>query len=206
MSYTRSFQFTAAVRGYHVYRTIWNPEINEKLICNFEPGNEFDMFAIQACILRDHVQVTVGHLPREISRPTKFLLDRGAEVTASLIGTHYRRSPLIQGGLEIPCIVTVTISGNALGHLLMVRYEEMVGNLYCEPNDIVVMGTYLEKDEVDVQPVQQPRKIAPRKPVQNKNNSSGKNQDIRVLFASNRNPPRCKESSSSTSKVIILDE
>ena len=47
----------------------------------------------------------VGHLPREISRATKFLLDRGANVTARLSSTHYRRSPLFQGGLEIPCTV-----------------------------------------------------------------------------------------------------
>ena len=145
-AYTRSFQFTAAVRGFHVYRATWNPELNEKLICNFEPGNEFDRFAIQARSLRDGVQVTVGHLPREISRPTKFLLDRETEATASLIGTHYRRSPLIQGGLEIPCVVTVTIGRNIQGHLLMARYEEMVTNLYCEPKDKLVMGNYLENN------------------------------------------------------------
>ena len=85
----------------------------------------------------------------------------------------------------------------------MARYEEMVTNLYCEPKDKLVMENYLEKDDIEVQqPLQPPRKIPPRKPVQNK---SSNNQDIRVLFASNRNPPRCKETSSS-SKVIILDD
>ena len=45
---------------------------------------------------------TVGHLPVEISRTTKFLLDGGAEVIVKLTKTHFRRSPLVQGGLEIP--------------------------------------------------------------------------------------------------------
>ena len=42
----------------------------------------------------------------------KIILDRGAKVTAQLTGTHYRRSPLFQGGLEIPCLVTATIPGS----------------------------------------------------------------------------------------------
>ena len=48
-------------------------------------------------------ETPVGHLPMEISRTTKFLIDRGATVTAELTSDHYRRSPLIQGGIEIPC-------------------------------------------------------------------------------------------------------
>ena len=55
------------------------------------------MFAIKTCRLEGG-QI-VGHLPRKISWPTKFLLDRRAKVTAQLTGTHYRRSPLLQGGL-----------------------------------------------------------------------------------------------------------
>ena len=46
----------------------------------------------------------------EISRTTKFLTDRGATVTAELTSDHYMRSPLIQGGVEIPCKVTGKIS------------------------------------------------------------------------------------------------
>ena len=51
-----------------------------------------------------------GHLPREISRVTKFLLDRGARMTAILTSVNYRRSPLVQGGLEIPCRVKITMA------------------------------------------------------------------------------------------------
>ena len=45
---------------------------------------------------------TIGHLPVEISRTTKFLLDGGAEDIVKLTKTHFRRSPLVQGGLEVP--------------------------------------------------------------------------------------------------------
>ena len=48
----------------------------------------------------------VGHLPREISRPTKYLLDQGAIVTATITSGHYRKSPLFQSGLEIRCEIS----------------------------------------------------------------------------------------------------
>ena len=80
--------FSAAMRGFHVYWDVWKPLENEERECL----NLSDMFPIKTCRLEGG-QI-VGHLPIEISRPTKFLLDRGAKVTAQLTGTHYRRSPL----------------------------------------------------------------------------------------------------------------
>ena len=68
-------EFSAAVRGYHYYGSIWFPEKEEKLDCSHDFGNVFDVFAIKTCKLDDGT--VVGHLQREISRATK-LLDRGA--------------------------------------------------------------------------------------------------------------------------------
>ena len=46
-------------------------------------------------------KMIVGHTLREISRPIKYLLDQGANVTGTITSEHYRKSPLFQGGLEI---------------------------------------------------------------------------------------------------------
>ena len=70
----KTLVFSAAVHGLHVYRDVWNPHENEKLVCLFEANNLFDMFAIRAC--RKDCEKTVGHLLREISRATKYLIDR----------------------------------------------------------------------------------------------------------------------------------
>ena len=75
------------------------------------------MFAIKTSRMSDNK--IVGHLPRQIFRATKFLLDRGANVTARLSSTHYQRSPLFQGGLEIPCTVKGFLSCQRKG-----RYVE----------------------------------------------------------------------------------
>ena len=116
----KTLVFSAALRGFHVYRDVRKPLENEELECLFERHNLFDMFTINTCRLKGG-QI-VRHLPREISRPTKFLLDRGAKVTAQLTGTYYRRSPLFQRGLKIPCLVTVTIPGSIKGHMMIQRY------------------------------------------------------------------------------------
>ena len=102
-SHEKVFVFSAAVRGYHFYKDTGKPEENRQLIYSHETQSLFDVFAIKTSRMSDNK--IVGHLPRQISRATKFLLDRGANVTARLSSTHYRRSPLFQGGLEIPCTV-----------------------------------------------------------------------------------------------------
>ena len=67
----KSFEFTAVVRGFRVYRDIWLPYISETLKCLHELGNAYNVFTIK-CIKRNMI---VGYLPREISRLTKYLLD-----------------------------------------------------------------------------------------------------------------------------------
>ena len=73
----------------------------------FETHNPYDCFAIKVCEVGN--ENAVGYLPREISRITKFFVDRGAIVSAQLNSEHYRRSPIVHGGMEIACKVTVKI-------------------------------------------------------------------------------------------------
>ena len=79
---------------------------------------------------------------------TKFLLDRGAVAQATLSVTHYRRSPLVQGGLEIPFKVSVKMPGTMKNHLQMDRYLELVRSLYTEPKNEVVLGSFLRPLDV----------------------------------------------------------
>ena len=92
-SNSRSFEFTAIIRGYHVYQKFWQPGLNETLVCIHERRNEFDAFSVKTIRALDNA--TVGHLPREISRQTKYLLDGGATVKAVITCSYYRLSPLL---------------------------------------------------------------------------------------------------------------
>ena len=70
------------------------------------------------------------YLPREVSRPTKYLLDRVAVRTETLTSDRQRPSPLYQDGLEITCNVKITIADTGQGHALTKAYSELVHKLY----------------------------------------------------------------------------
>ena len=120
MANLKIFELTAVVRGYHHYQKHWNPESEQILNCFRKKNNAFGRFATKTCEMRN--ETPVGHLPMEISGDTKFLIDRGANVTAKVTSDHYRRSPLIQGGIEIPCKVTAKISGTVINLIIMEKY------------------------------------------------------------------------------------
>ena len=48
-------------------------------------------------------QMIVGHVPRELSRLFWYFLQHYGEITCVITGSR-RRSLLVQGGLELPCI------------------------------------------------------------------------------------------------------
>ena len=77
-------------------------------------------------------EALVGHLPMEVSRAPKFLIDRGANVTAQATSDHHRRSPLIQGSVEISCKVTAKISGTVINLIIMEKYTQLVQELHAE--------------------------------------------------------------------------
>ena len=135
------------------------------------------MFAIKTC--KSYGQI-VGYLPREISRVTKFLLDRGTILQATRPTTHYRRSPLVQGRLEITCKVSVKIPGTIKNHLLMDWYFELVRSLYREPKNEVILGSFLHPVDVPCTPKSNTRKQKVKTPVPAKKVKS--NCDIRTVF------------------------
>ena len=128
-----SVEYPAAVRGFHVYRRFWQPEENQVMLCSNEFGNIHNMFAIKTYKEDESgEQEIVGHLPIELSRLTKFLIDRGASVTATLSKTYYRRSVLVQGGLEIPCVIKAKMIGTVKNKEILARYLELVNNNYID--------------------------------------------------------------------------
>ena len=63
-TFNRTSEYTAAVRGYHYFKSISQPNENEVLVCQFENGNNYDMFVIKTC---DQRGTLVDHLPRKLS-------------------------------------------------------------------------------------------------------------------------------------------
>ena len=121
--------FLYGVRGFHVYKEIWKPIVGELLRCFHERNDIYDRYAIGANKRADSI---ICHLPREISRATRFFLLRGGMVYLKVTDENYRRSPLIQGGLEIPVEVICEMDDTPRNREIMERYKTLVTTHYKE--------------------------------------------------------------------------
>ena len=83
-------------------------KLAEMLNYRRQHNNAFDCFAINS--LEADPGRTTGNLSMEITRATKFLMNRGAKVIVKLTEIYYRRSPLVEGGLEILCLLVVKMN------------------------------------------------------------------------------------------------
>ena len=79
------------------------PHIGEKATTVREP-DEFDRFAVAA--LEQETSCVVRHIPREISKECYFFLRRGGVIEVE-VTSRRRRSTKPEGGMEIPCILTL---------------------------------------------------------------------------------------------------
>ena len=156
-----TFSFRCGLRGYHVYRTTWRPRIDEILSVKHEAENSFDRHAIAAIKQRRDgglpLEQVVGHLPKEISRFIKFILIHGARVTVKVIDVDYRRSPLVQGGLEIPVLVSVAMDCSdsnkgkikKLEILLNEYYKEPVNGKFEDATEAILRTIHSDDEDVD---------------------------------------------------------
>ena len=176
------------------------PEIGQILACDHEPNNAFDAFAI--ALSSENGQI-IGHLPREISRATKFLMDRGARFEADVLFQRYRRSPLVQGGLEIPIKLRLSIRPSKLNERLISRYVEVYQRSYEDPGTDSTTAINLSDDpNVDFNMNSLlPEKAGPKRAKKAKS-SERKSFDIRALFAEQRERDERRKD---TTGVILID-
>ena len=96
-----TFQKESCVRGYHIYRELWDAVVGEELECQRERGNATDMYAV--AVIKD--SIIVGHLPRKISRICTLFIRRGGAIHCRVTGRRKYSTDLPQGGVEIPCLL-----------------------------------------------------------------------------------------------------
>ena len=124
---------------------ISEPRDSEVLACSHKENNPHDPFAIKTCQFGSGK--IIGHLLMELSRISKFILDRGAKIEVKLRETRYCRSRLVKGGLEIPCDLVIRIPNimKRSAKLVTKKYLKLFENCYEEPQEIVILGTFGSK-------------------------------------------------------------
>ena len=88
------------VRGFHVYKDVWRPVIDEELRCQREEDNPRDPYAVAVTKSRTGV---VGHVPRYLSTVCSLFIRRSGAVYCIVTGTRRYSRDLPQRGMEIPC-------------------------------------------------------------------------------------------------------
>jgi len=106
--------FTAEIgsRGYHVYRnSTWrNVALHQQVKVLKETSTlskDIDPYCCKITITRiDRIgNVTVGHIPRELSRFVFYFLHEGGSVSGTVACLKPNVSPIPEGGLEIPILM-----------------------------------------------------------------------------------------------------
>ena len=83
-------EVTSCVRGYHVYKDIWAAAIGEEQVCDREPTNMADRYAV--AVLKQ--ETVIGHLPRKISKVCSLFLRRGGSIRCTVTGSRRHPSDL----------------------------------------------------------------------------------------------------------------
>ena len=101
--------FFTGLREFRVYRSCWKPYVEQKIDFRKEKNNQYNKYAVAGYtkLPGKIVLCVVGHMPWEISCYTWFAIEGGANITAQVVSTNGKRSPLTQGRLEIEIKVTV---------------------------------------------------------------------------------------------------
>ena len=79
-----SVRVESVVRGYHVYKAEWTPEIGDAFQVKTEEENRHDRFAV-AVVVNSNV---VGHVPREFSKSVFYFIKNNGIVNGSVSGVR----------------------------------------------------------------------------------------------------------------------
>ena len=107
-------------RGFHVYRVYWEPVVGELLTT--EPETDGEKYSDKRCVAVK--KITVGHIPKDISRLAKFFIVHGRTITCKITSKR-QRSKLSRGGLEVPCNYIFKLNGK---DAIMNRLKEKLGS------------------------------------------------------------------------------
>ena len=110
------YEMASCVRGYHVYKEIWEAVIGERLVCERQPENQRDRYAVA---IKKNDGTILGHVPRKISKlpVCSLFLQRGGSIECIVSGRRRYSADLQQGGLEIPSKLIFKASSNEVQKL-----------------------------------------------------------------------------------------
>ena len=130
-----SFSTDVSSRRYHVYHeaSLKNIHLHQHVVVLKEVNNisiDIDPYCRITIKRADRIgSVTVGHVPRELSRFIFYFIQEGGSVTGTVASTTPRISPIPEGGLEVPILMHFTHENKAISSkmeiLVRMQVEKM---------------------------------------------------------------------------------
>ena len=109
-----------------------------------------------------------------------------------LVQQNYRRSALVQGGMEIPCTVNFRMPSTLKNAQLAERYLKLVQERYMEPNNEKILWSFVTEALVEAS-ISQSENHGVRMGSKKKTQKNSKPyRDIREMFAATGKKPRKK--------------
>ena len=102
------YKLDSYVKGYHVYKDIWKPNIGDVLKTEREPRNPVDKYAVSVMQKKNLV---VGHLKKGTSRKFAKLISYFLKNDRSLCDVIIKGKPVDFGdgeGMQVPCELLIT--------------------------------------------------------------------------------------------------
>ena len=107
-----SFEYDSVIRGYHIYKEIWEASHGETFDCVRETGNRFDPFAV--AVISEDGEI-IGHVPKLISAAASLFLRYSGSIKCKVTGSRQYSRDLPQCVLEMPCQLTFEGSEKYIG-------------------------------------------------------------------------------------------
>ncbi len=79
-SLDNQFVLKYSVRGHHIYKRIWTPQVGERLETFCEEDNEHDKYAVAVHVNLENCATVVGHIPREMTRTATSSRTKGRQL------------------------------------------------------------------------------------------------------------------------------
>ena len=86
------WRFLCVIRGYHVYKDVWDPYLGDGFTTKHDRNNPHDMYTVVVLSVDAKNKRTVGHLPRRYPRSaaSSFSMEVRSRCGSPLVGLPQR--------------------------------------------------------------------------------------------------------------------
>ena len=120
------------VRGYHVFKSFCYAPIGSILSTKHEDDPQSLVHDKYAVALINSESVTVGHLPKFMSKQAHFFIKHAGKIRCEITGSKRYSSDLVQGGFKIPAKIIFQNSNERIIEEMKKKLAPLKARIHCK--------------------------------------------------------------------------